>query len=82
MSTNPNTVKSLDDSTEDELGRAMTLLRAIEQLEKTECELEKVEKQLHIAVETLKDVIEKDMYNLDEHRAFIEQKLEEIKKVS
>ena len=82
MSHNPNTVKSQDDTTEDELGRTMTLLRAIEQLEKTECELEKVEKQLHIAVETLKDVIEKDMYNLDEHRAFIEQKLEEIKKVS
>lgn len=77
MSHNPHTVKS-----QDELGRTMTLLRAIEQLEKTECELEKVEKQLHIAVETLKDVIEKDMYNLDEHRAFIEQKLEEIKKVS
>lgn len=46
MSHNPNTVKSQDDTTEDELGRTMTLLRAIEQLEKTECKLEKVEKQL------------------------------------
>jgi hypothetical protein len=45
MSINPNTVKSQDDTTEDELGRTMTLLRAIEQLEKTECELERVEKE-------------------------------------
>lgn len=45
MSTNPNTVKSQDDTTEDELGRTMTLLKAIEQLEKTECELERVEKE-------------------------------------
>lgn len=45
MSHNPNTIKSQDDTTEDELGRTMTLLRAIEQLEKTECELEKVEKE-------------------------------------
>lgn len=50
MSHNPNTVKSQDDTTEDELGRTMTLLRAIEQLEKTECKLERVEKQLDIAV--------------------------------
>lgn len=49
MSINPNTIKSQDDTTGDELGRTMTLLRAIEQLEKTECELEKVEKQLEIA---------------------------------
>lgn len=54
MSTNPNTVKSQDDTTEDELGRTMTLLRAIEQLEKTECRLEKVEKQLDIAIGTLR----------------------------
>ena len=53
MSHNPNTVKSQDDTTEDELGRTMTLLRAIEQLEKTECKLERVEKQLDIAVEAL-----------------------------
>lgn len=56
MSTNPNTVKSQDDINEEELGRTMTLLRAIEQLEKTECELEKVEKQLDIAVKALEDV--------------------------
>lgn len=49
MSYNPNTVKSQDDTTEDELGRTMTLLQAIEQLEKTECKLERVEKQLEIA---------------------------------
>lgn len=53
MSHNPNTVKSQDDTAEDELGRTMTLLRAIEQLEKTECELEKVEKQLDIALDYL-----------------------------
>ena len=56
MSTNPNTVKSQDDTTEDELGRTMTLLRAIEQLEKTECKLEKVEKQLSIAIKALRGV--------------------------
>lgn len=56
MSTNSNTVKSQDDTTEDELGRTMTLLRAIEQLEKTECELEKVEKQLAIAIKALRGV--------------------------
>lgn len=39
MSTNPNTVKSQDDTTEDELGRTMTLLRAIEELEKTKLQL-------------------------------------------
>lgn len=58
MSHNPNTVKSQDDTTEDELGRTMTLLRAIEQLEKTECELEKVEKQLDIAVKCLKTAVD------------------------
>lgn len=58
MSTNPNTIKSQDDTTEDELGRTMTLLRAIEQLEKTERKLEKVEKQLDIAVKCLKQYAE------------------------
>ena len=43
MSHNPNTVKSQYESDNDELGRTMTLLRAIEQLEKTECELERAE---------------------------------------
>jgi len=56
MAYNPNTVKSQDDTTEDELGRTMTLLRAIEQLEKTECKLERVEKQLYIAVKALRGV--------------------------
>ena len=56
MSHNPNTVKSQDGSDNDELGRTMTLLRAIEQLEKTECELEKAEKQLEIAVKALRGV--------------------------
>ena len=55
MSTNPNTVKSQDDTSEDELGRTMTLLRAIEQLEKTECELEKVEKENELFKEIIKD---------------------------
>lgn len=62
MSTNPNTVKSQDDTTEDELGRTMTLLRAIEQLEKTECELEKVEKQLDIAVKGIKAVLDDELF--------------------
>lgn len=63
MSHNPNTVKSQHELTNnDELGRTMTLLRAIEQLEKTECELERAEhkaerlqKQLDIAVVILKE---------------------------
>ena len=47
-------IKSQDDLNQDDgVGRTMTLLKAIEQLEKTEVELEKVEKQLNIAVETL-----------------------------
>ena len=47
-------IKSQDDLNQDDgVGRTMTLLKAIEQLEKTEVELEKVEKQLKIAVETL-----------------------------
>lgn len=62
MSHNPNTVKSQDDTTEDELGRTMTLLRAIEQLEKTECELEKVEKQLDIAVKGIKAVLDDEFF--------------------
>lgn len=47
-------IKSQDDLNQDDgVGRTMTLLKAIEQLEKTEVELEKVEKQLKIAVETI-----------------------------
>ena len=67
MSTNPNTVKSQDDTTEDELGRTMTLLRAIEQLEKTECKLEKVEKQLAIAVAGLQYYANEDNY-IESHK--------------
>ena len=47
-------IKSQDDLNQDDgVGRTMTLLKAIEQLEKTEVELEKVEKQLKIAIECL-----------------------------
>ena len=60
MSHNPNTVKSQHELTNDELGRTMTLLKAIEQLEKTECELERVEtekkrysEQLHEATKQI-----------------------------
>ena len=67
MSHNPNTVKSQDDTTEDELGRTMTLLHAIEQLEKTECELERVEKQLDIAVAGLQYYANEDIY-IEEHK--------------
>jgi hypothetical protein len=50
-------IKSQDDLNQDDgVGRTMTLLKAIEQLEKTEVELEKVEKQLKIAVEALEDI--------------------------
>ena len=62
MSTNPNTVKSQDDTTEDELGRTMTLLRAIEQLEKTECKLERTKKQLDIAVKGIKAVLDDELF--------------------
>lgn len=44
-------------------------------------ELAKVKHQLAIAVEALKDIIKEDMYNLDEHRAFIEEKLKMIKEL-
>ena len=50
-------IKSQDDLNQgDEIGRTMTLLKAIEQLEKTEVELEKVEKQLKIAKDCLTKV--------------------------
>lgn len=50
-------IKSQDDlNQDDEVGRTMTLLKAIEQLEKTEVELEKVEKQLKIAKDCLTKV--------------------------
>ena len=50
-------IKSQDDLNQDDgVGRTMTLLKAIEQLEKTEVELEKVEKQLKIAKDCLTKV--------------------------
>jgi hypothetical protein len=50
----PQEIKSQDDLNRDDgAGRTMTLLRVIEQLEKTEVELEKVEKKLKIAVDML-----------------------------
>jgi len=56
-------------------GRTDMLIQALEKIER-------LEKQLKIAVETLKNVIEEDMYNLDEHRAFIEQKLQNIEELN
>lgn len=53
-------------------GRSETLTQALDKCER-------LEKQLKIAVEALENIIEEDMYNLDEHRAFIEQKLQNIK---
>ena len=50
-------IKSQDDLNQDDrVGRTMTLLKAIEQLEKTEVELEKVEKKLKIAIKYLKRI--------------------------
>ena len=47
-------IKSQDDLNQDDgVGRTMTLLKAIEQLEKTELELEKVKKQLKIAIKAI-----------------------------
>ncbi|MBP5470984.1 MAG: hypothetical protein J6Z11_17275 [Candidatus Riflebacteria bacterium] len=76
MSTNPNTVKSQDDINEEELGRTMTLLRVIEQLDKTVCKLEKVEKQLDIAVKALKKYAQKEEYIITqfEYTSMIEYK--------
>jgi hypothetical protein len=76
MSHNPNTVKSQDDTTEDELGRTMTLLRAIEQLEKTECKLERTEKQLDIAIECMREYLRGGCYPL------MEKKLKEIEEIN
>ena len=53
MSHNPNTAKSQDDTTEDEFGRTMTLLRAIEQLEKAECKLNLAKKSILSALQFL-----------------------------
>lgn len=50
----PQEIKSQDDLNQDDrIGRTMTLLKAIEQLEKTEAELERVEIQLGIVIEIL-----------------------------
>ena len=50
----PQEIKSQDDLNKDDgVGRTMTLLKAIEQLEKTEAELERVEIQLGIVIEIL-----------------------------
>ena len=50
----PQQIKSQDDLNQDDrIGRTMTLLKAIEQLEKTEAELERIEKQLCIVIDIL-----------------------------
>ena len=46
-----------------------------------ENEIKKLKKQLKIAIKTLKTIIKEDMYNLDEHRIFIEKKLKQIKEL-
>ena len=55
-------------------GRVDTLAMALDKCER-------LEKQLKIAVKTLKKIIKEDMYNLDEHRVFIEKKLKQIKEL-
>lgn len=54
MNNKSQEIKSQDDLNQDDrIGRTMTLLKAIEQLEKTEAELERVEIQLGIVIEIL-----------------------------
>lgn len=65
------------------------LLSAIEKMELTKKQFDTavshenkiLKKQLKIAVNTLKYVIKENMYNLDEHRYFIEEKLKKIKEL-
>ena len=55
-------------------GRSETLVQALDRCER-------LEKQLKIAVEALKNIIKEDMYNLDEHRVFVEGALKRIKEL-
>ena len=65
------------------------LLSAIEKMELTKKQFDTavshenkiLKKQLKIAVNTLKYIIKENMYNLDEHRYFIEEKLKKIKEL-
>lgn len=82
MSTNPNTVKSQDDTTEDEFGRTMTLLRAIEQLEKAECKLDLAKKSILSALQFLACMDRLSEEKCNEQLAFDELRkaLEELNK--
>lgn len=44
-------------------------------------EIETQRQQIEIAVKALKNIIKKDMYNLDEHRVYIEETLKQIKEL-
>ena len=55
-------------------GRSETLVQALEKIER-------LEKQLKIAVKALKNIIKEDVYNLDEHRVFVEGVLKRIKEL-
>ena len=55
-------------------GRSETLVQALDRCER-------LEKQLKIAVKALKNIIKEDMYNLDEHRVFVEGVLKRIKEL-
>ena len=56
-----------------ESGRSETLVKALEKIERLEAGLNK-------ALFVIQEIIDADMYNLDEDRAYIETELEEIKK--
>lgn len=60
--------------TETESGRSETLVKAIERIEV-------LERKLSIAMDTLHEILNEDLYNLDEDAAYIRDQLKEIENV-
>lgn len=60
--------------TETESGRSETLVKAIERIEV-------LERKLSIAMDTLHEILNEGLYNLDEDAAYIRDQLKEIENV-
>jgi len=60
--------------TETESGRSETLVKAIERIEV-------LERKLNIAMDTLHEILNDDLYNTDEDAAYIRDQLKEIENV-
>lgn len=60
--------------TETESGRSETLVKAIDRIEV-------LERKLSIAMDTLHEILNEDLYNMDEDAAYIRNQLKEIENV-